>query len=37
MSLIHTVKLCAANPFHYLTELQRNEVEVKRTPAAWLP
>ena len=24
MSLIHTAKLCGANPFHYLTALQRN-------------
>jgi transposase len=37
MSLIHTARLCGANPFHYLTELQRNEAEVKRSPAAWLP
>lgn len=37
MSLIHTAKLCSANPFDYLTELQRHAAEVARNPAAWLP
>lgn len=37
MSLIHTTKLCGANPFDYLTELQRHANEVERNPAAWLP
>jgi len=29
MSLIHTAELCGANPFHYLTELQRHTDELK--------
>ena len=37
MSLIHTAKLCRANPFDYLTELQRHADEVVKDPAAWLP
>jgi len=37
MSLIHTAKLCGANPFDYLTELQRNADRVAKDPAAWLP
>lgn len=37
MSLIHTAELCAANPFDYLTELQRHADEVARDPAAWMP
>lgn len=37
MSLIHTAKLCRANPFDYLTEMQRHADEVARNPAAWLP
>jgi transposase len=37
MSLIHTAKLCGANPFDYLTEMQRHAAEVARNPAAWLP
>lgn len=37
MSLIYTAKLCDANPFDYLTELQRNAGAVAKDPAAWLP
>ncbi len=37
MSLIHTAKLCGANPFDYLTELQRHADDVAKDPAAWLP
>ena len=37
MSLIHTAKLCGANPFDYLTELQRHADDLKRNPAAWMP
>jgi transposase len=37
MSLIHTAKLCGANPFDYLTELQRHAADVARNPTAWLP
>jgi hypothetical protein len=35
--LIHIARLCGANPFDYLTELQRHADEVARNPAAWLP
>jgi transposase len=37
MSLIHTCELNGANPFDYLTELQRHAVELKRSPAEWMP
>jgi transposase len=37
MSLIHTCELCGANPFDYLTELQRHAAEVAATPERWLP
>jgi len=37
MSLIHTCYFAGADPFHYLTELQRNEHKVKADPARWLP
>src|ERR1022692_2258100 len=37
MSLIHTCELNGANPFDYLTELQRHAHEVKRHPALWMP
>jgi hypothetical protein len=37
MSLIYTAELCGANPFDYLTELQRHEAELARAPARWLP
>lgn len=37
MSLIHTCELCAANPFDYLTELQRHAESVAAAPADWLP
>ena len=37
MTLIHTCELCDANPFDYLTELQRHAAEVAATPAHWLP
>ena len=37
MSLIYTAELCGANPFDYLTELQRNEAALARAPARWLP
>src|SRR5882724_6352625 len=32
MSLIHTCELNGANPFHYLSELQRHSEELKRSP-----
>jgi len=37
MSLIHTCELNGANPFDYLTELQRHAEVVKSKPADWLP
>ncbi len=37
MTLIHTCELCGANPFEYLTELQRHATELARAPAEWLP
>ena len=37
MSLIHTAELCGANPFDYLTELQKHEDELRRSPQDWMP
>jgi transposase len=37
MSLIHSCELCGANPFDYLTELQRHTVELKNKAADWMP
>ncbi len=37
MSLIHTCELNGANPFDYLTELQRHAAELKANPAEWMP
>lgn len=37
MSLIHTCELCGANPFDYLTELQRHANEVAAGPHNWMP
>ena len=37
MSLIYTCELCRANPFDYLTELQRHAPEVAANPACWMP
>ena len=37
MSLIHTCELNGANPFEYLTELQRHAEELKRNPSEWMP
>lgn len=37
MTLIHTCELCGANPFEYLTELQRHVAEVNEAPDRWLP
>ena len=37
MSLIHTCRLCGANSFDYLTELQRHACELAATPAQWMP
>ena len=37
MSLIHTCELNGANPFHYLTELQKHAQELAAAPADWMP
>jgi len=37
MSLIHTCELNGANPFDYLSELQRHSEELKRSPPEWMP
>ena len=37
MSLIHTCELTDANPFDYLTELQRHARELAANPSAWMP
>ena len=37
LSLIHTCELNGANPFDYLTELQRHAEDLKRCPSAWMP
>ena len=37
MSLIHTCELCGANPFEYVTTLQRHADELSRTPEQWMP
>ena len=37
MSLIHTCELNAANPFDYLTELQRHAEQLKQKPSEWMP
>jgi transposase len=37
MSLIYTCELCGANPFHYLTELQRHIWELSQHPEDWMP
>lgn len=37
MSLIHTCGLNGANPFDYMTELQRHAEELCNNPTAWMP
>jgi transposase len=37
MSLIHTCELNEANPFDYLTELQRHARELEANPSEWMP
>ena len=37
MSLIYTAEQAGANPFDYLTELQRHAEDVTRDPGRWLP
>jgi hypothetical protein len=37
ITLIHTCELNGANPFDYLTELQRHTGEIKQKPSEWTP
>jgi transposase len=37
MSLIYTCQLCGANPFDYLTELDRHAEELSASPQDWMP
>ena len=37
MSLISTCGLCGANPFDYLTELERHADEASKNPQNWMP
>jgi hypothetical protein len=37
MSLIHTCRLCGANPLDYLTALQRHAKEAREHPPRWFP
>ncbi len=37
MSLIATCELCGANPFDYLTELERHAGEASSNPHHWMP
>lgn len=37
MSLIYTAELNGANPFDYLTELQRHADQVRSAPSQWMP
>jgi transposase len=37
MSLIHTAELSGANPFDYLTQLQRHAEELAQRPVEWMP
>ena len=35
--LIHTAELVGANPFDYLTQIQKHAKEVKNNPSQWMP
>ncbi len=37
MSLIHTCNLCQANPFDYLTQLQKHSSLLFKNPGQWMP
>ena len=37
MSLIHTCRLCGANPFDYITQLQKNAQRLIDNPEQWMP
>ena len=37
MSLIYTSELCGADPFDYLTKLQKHAQELRQNPGNWMP
>jgi len=37
MSLIYTCELCGADPFDYLTDLERHADELASNPGRWMP
>jgi len=37
MSFIHTCRLCGANPFEYITQLQKNSKRLLENPSQWMP
>jgi len=37
MSIIQTCRLCGANPYDYVTELQRHADKVYASPSEWMP
>jgi transposase len=37
MSFIHTCRLCGANPFQYITQLQKNAKRLLENPSQWMP
>ena len=37
LSLSYTCELCGADPFDYLTDLQRHAQDVAAPPACWMP
>ncbi len=37
MSLVYTCEFCGANPFDYLTELERHAGELSTNPQNWMP
>ncbi len=37
MSFIHTCRLCGANPFDYITQLQKNAQRLLENPSQWMP
>jgi hypothetical protein len=37
MSLIHTCQLCGANPFQYLTAIERYADKLSTNPDRWMP
>ncbi len=37
MSIIHTCRLCGANPFDYITQLQKNAQRLRDNPGRWMP